>query len=283
MGEEHAERREPRHVAGRRQPDRHPDHVLLGDARPGRRPRAPARRRCRLVEVARSPSRTTTSRVRRGRARRARRRRPRAATLMTGAARADAGPAGSTPELAASDRRARRPSRCRRASEPARGERHAGPLVVRARIAVGRPSPAAAGGAAAHASTIAPESWPSTASDAPAEAANAARQVPAPGSRRSQRSRLPPDRPAVLLEPVESTITVRLSRPKRGADDHGLPDHALLHLAVADHHPGALRRAGASGRPRRSPAPTARPWPSEPVETSTPGREASCRGGPGGG
>ncbi len=86
---------------------------------------------------------------------------------------------------------------------------------------------------------------------APAERLKAAaRSTPAHGSRRLPRcsSSAPSGQPYCCM-PFQSTIAVRLPSAVRGATVDGLPDLALLDLAVTEHDEGVDCRGRGGGRP----------------------------------
>ena len=134
------------------------------------------------------------------------------------------------------------------------------PFSVRARIIVGLPFVARA---SANAARSASTSWPSTtiACQPNARQRAAMRSMSCPNCvARLWPRRVDVDDRAEVVELVEL------------APSGGLPHRAFGHLAVAHQHVGAV-----VGEPMRRalsamPTPAARPWPSEPVATSTNGR-----------
>ena len=103
--------------------------------------------------------------------------------------------------------------------------------------------------------------------------------------------RRPSRRPPALVERREVDHVARVAErllavdvddrdearePVVGGEHDRLPDRALVALGIAHQHERAPRRCPRGGRRAPSPRPSESPWPSEPVEKSTPG--STCSG-----
>ncbi len=154
------------------------------------------------------------------------------------------------------------------------------PFTVWARIAVGT-SPPVPVRTSSQAARICPKSWPSISRTRQPNASKAPRRsMPAHGSRRLPRLRLALlERPAVLLHAVPVHDGREVAGTVARGDVDGLPDLALLGLAVAEHHEGVRRAARDDGCPWRGRGPRTSPAPASPSMRRSPAGGA-CPGGP---